>query len=120
VVLGKQSIPLRWVTLPVTFGDASNYRTETLAFEVVITVITVEAKAQQALHFEQDSIELAIAAVAVTELRELSLQVPSTSPSPTMPPLINALKAVEDAKAMQIDTEDPARTVQIGDGLNPK
>jgi hypothetical protein len=52
VVLGKQSIPLRWVTLPVTFGDANNYRTEMLAFEVVITVITVEAKAQQALHFE--------------------------------------------------------------------
>jgi hypothetical protein len=35
VVLGKQSTPLRRVTLPVTFGDASNYRTKTLAFEVV-------------------------------------------------------------------------------------
>jgi hypothetical protein len=35
VVPSKQSIPLGWVTLPVTFGDASNYRTEMLAFEVV-------------------------------------------------------------------------------------
>jgi hypothetical protein len=35
VVLGKQSTPLRRVTLPVTFGDASNYRTKTLVFEVV-------------------------------------------------------------------------------------
>jgi hypothetical protein len=35
VVLGKQSVPLGWVTLPVTFGDASNYRTERLMFEVV-------------------------------------------------------------------------------------
>jgi hypothetical protein len=35
VVLGKQSVPLRRVTLPVTFKDASNYRTETLVFEVV-------------------------------------------------------------------------------------
>jgi hypothetical protein len=35
VVLGKNSVPLRLVTLPVTFGDASNYRTEMLAFEVV-------------------------------------------------------------------------------------
>jgi hypothetical protein len=35
VVSGKQSIPLGWVTLSVTFGDVSNYRTETLAFEVV-------------------------------------------------------------------------------------
>jgi hypothetical protein len=36
VVPGKQSVPLDWVTLPATFKDASNYRTETLAFEVVI------------------------------------------------------------------------------------
>jgi hypothetical protein len=35
VVLGKQSVPLRWVTLPVTFQDVSNYRTEMLAFKVV-------------------------------------------------------------------------------------
>jgi hypothetical protein len=35
VVLGKQSIPLGWVTLPVTFGDASNYHTKMLAFQVV-------------------------------------------------------------------------------------
>jgi hypothetical protein len=35
VVLGKQSIPLGWVTLLVIFGDASNYCTEMLAFEVV-------------------------------------------------------------------------------------
>jgi hypothetical protein len=35
VVLGKQSIPLTWVTLPVTFGDSSNYCTETLMFMVV-------------------------------------------------------------------------------------
>jgi hypothetical protein len=35
VVLGKWSIPLGRVTLSVTFGDVSNYRTKTLAFEVV-------------------------------------------------------------------------------------
>jgi hypothetical protein len=35
VVLGKQSIPLERVTLPITFGDVSNYRAETLEFEVV-------------------------------------------------------------------------------------
>jgi hypothetical protein len=35
VILGKQSAPLGWVNLHVTFHDASNYRTETLAFEVV-------------------------------------------------------------------------------------
>jgi hypothetical protein len=35
VVPGKPSVSLAWVTLSVTFGDASNYRTETLVFEVV-------------------------------------------------------------------------------------
>jgi hypothetical protein len=35
VVSGKQSIPLGRVTLSVNFGDASNYHTEMLSFEVV-------------------------------------------------------------------------------------
>jgi hypothetical protein len=35
VVSGKQSIPLRRVTLPFTFGDMSNYHNKTLVFEVV-------------------------------------------------------------------------------------
>jgi hypothetical protein len=34
VVPGKQPIPLRQINLPITFGDASNYRIETLTFEV--------------------------------------------------------------------------------------
>jgi hypothetical protein len=36
VVPGMQFIPLRQVTLSVTFGDASNYRIKMLAFEVVV------------------------------------------------------------------------------------
>jgi hypothetical protein len=35
-------------------------------------------------------------------------------------PSSGAFKAVEDTKAMQIDVEDPAKTVQIGTGLNRK
>jgi hypothetical protein len=35
VVLGKQSIPLGLVNLPITFRNMSNYHTETLEFEVV-------------------------------------------------------------------------------------
>jgi hypothetical protein len=37
-----------------------------------------------------------------------------------MPPSSGAFKAVEDAKAVQIDTDDPTKTVQIGASLNPK
>jgi hypothetical protein len=103
VVSGKQSIPFRQVTLSVTFRYVSNYRTETLAFEVVdfsgpyhiilgwlcsikfmvipsyvylklqipgpTRVITVKAKAQQALDYEQDNIELDAATVTMAELR---------------------------------------------------
>ena len=32
---GKQALPLGQLDLPVTFGGPSNYRTETLTFEVV-------------------------------------------------------------------------------------
>jgi hypothetical protein len=35
VVLGKQYVPLGWVTRPITYRDVSNYRTKTLTFEVV-------------------------------------------------------------------------------------
>jgi len=35
VVPGKQAVPLRQIDLPVTFGDPSNFRKETLMFEVV-------------------------------------------------------------------------------------
>jgi hypothetical protein len=35
VVPGKQAIPLGQIDLPMTFGDSSNYRKETLTFDVV-------------------------------------------------------------------------------------
>ena len=35
IVLGKQAIPLEQIDLPITFGNPTNYRTETLTFEVV-------------------------------------------------------------------------------------
>jgi hypothetical protein len=154
VVPDKQSVPLGWVTLPVTFGDVSNYRTQTLVFEVVdfsgpyhiilrqpcyvkfmaipscaylklkipgpIGVITVEVKTQQALDYERDDIELAAAAVAVAELRELNLRIPTTPLSPTMPPTSSVFKMDEDVKAAQINTRNPAKTMQIGASLDPK
>jgi hypothetical protein len=37
-----------------------------------------------------------------------------------MPPTLGAFKATEDAKVVQIDAGDPAKTVQIGATLDPK
>jgi hypothetical protein len=131
--------------LLVTFGDASNYRTEMLAFEVVdfsgpyhvilgrpcyvkfmatpsyaylklkilgpAGVITMKATARQVLDFEQSSIELAAAAVAMAVLRELSLRLPTTPLNPGMPPTSGIFKADEDTKAVPIDAEILAKTM---------
>jgi hypothetical protein len=37
-----------------------------------------------------------------------------------MAPLSGAFKVAEDAKAMHVDVDDPAKTVQIEASLNPK
>ncbi|XP_066319990.1 uncharacterized protein [Miscanthus floridulus] len=35
IVPRKQAVPLRQIDLPITFGDPTNYRTDTLTFKVV-------------------------------------------------------------------------------------
>jgi hypothetical protein len=37
-----------------------------------------------------------------------------------MRPSSGAFKAAKDAKVVQIDTDDPTKTVEIGAGLDPK
>jgi hypothetical protein len=37
-----------------------------------------------------------------------------------MPPSSGTFKAAEDAKVVQIDANDLAKTIQIGTGVNPK
>jgi hypothetical protein len=61
-----------------------------------------------------------VVAIAAAELKELCLQVPPPSTGPAITSLSSAFKAAEDAKAVQIDAEGPAKTFQIGAGLNPK
>jgi hypothetical protein len=58
--------------------------------------------------------------MVVAELRELGLQAPSASSSPIMPPSSNTFEVVEDCKVVHVSPVDPAKTVQIGAGLNPK
>jgi hypothetical protein len=43
IVLGVQAVPLGQIDLPVTFGDASNYRTEVLTFVVVDSKVSYHA-----------------------------------------------------------------------------
>jgi hypothetical protein len=145
VVRGKKSIPLSQINLPVTFGDTSNYCTETLTFEVVdfygpyhvilwwpcyvkfitilsytylnlkisgpTNIITVEAKAQQVLDCEHNSIGLAAAMVTATNLKEMCLNAPPSLANPAITTMFNTFKAAEDAKAIEIDVEDLAKTI---------
>jgi hypothetical protein len=80
----------------------------------------VEAKAQQALDCEQDGIELAATAVAPANLNELSPNVPPSLTNPTMPSTSGTFKAAEDAKAIWVDAEDPAKSIQVGADLSLK
>jgi hypothetical protein len=80
----------------------------------------MEAKAQWALKYEQDSIELAAAAVATVKLWELSVWLPMAPLSPTMPLTSSIFKVDEYAKGMQIDARNPDKTVQIQASWNPK
>jgi hypothetical protein len=72
------------------------------------------------LDCEQSSIELAATAVTTAELRELSLRLPMALLGSEMPPTFNIFMANEDAKAVQINTGNPAKTVQIRASLDPK
>jgi hypothetical protein len=83
-------------------------------------IITMEATAQRVLAHEQDSIELVVAAGATTELKELCWDPQPGSPDPAMPSTSGTFKATEDAKDVRVDKKDPAKTVQIETGLDPK
>jgi hypothetical protein len=63
------------------------------------------------LDYKKDSIELAAAAVIVAELREISFRVPTVSLSLAMRLTSGVFKATEDAQAVQIDAEEPTKTV---------
>jgi hypothetical protein len=85
-----------------------------------IEVIIVDAKMQRALDCEHDNIELAAAVVTTTKLRELSPRVPLAPLSPSMPLMLGAFIAADEAKVVQINAGDPAKTVLIGASLDPK
>jgi hypothetical protein len=62
------------------------------------------------LDCEQDIIKLATTAVATIELRELSLWIPIAPPSLVIPMASSVFKTHKDAKVVQIDARDLAKT----------
>jgi hypothetical protein len=104
----------------VNFMAIPSYAYFKLKIPIPTVVITVEAKTQRALDCEQNSIELADAMIFVAELRKLSLRLPMTLLRLALFLMSGVCEMDEDAKAVQIDAGNPAKTVQIGASLNPK
>jgi hypothetical protein len=104
----------------VKFMAIHSYSYLKLKIPELTRVITMDARAQQALDYEQSSIELATAMIAVTEVMEPSLQLPVPLLNLEMPSTCIAFKADEDAKAVQIEAGSLTRTVQIETSLDPK
>jgi hypothetical protein len=84
----------------VKFMAIPNYAYCKLKISGPTGVITMEAKTQWALDYEQNNIELATIVVATVELREPSLWEPLVLTIPNMPPSSGTFKVAEDAKAM--------------------
>jgi hypothetical protein len=138
------------VTVPATFRDESNYRTETLVFEVVdfsgsfhvilgwpcyVKFMAITSYAYLKLQIlgptgvitveakaqrALDCEQNSLVLAAAVELREFSPQEPTKPLSLVMLPMSGIFKMDEDAKAARIDAGDLAKTVQIGACLDPK
>jgi hypothetical protein len=74
-----------------------------------VGIITMEAKAQQALDCEQDNVKLPAAVVVIAELKELFHSAQPSSADPTMPAMSGTFNA-----------EDPTKNIKNGAGLSLK
>ena len=83
-------------------------------------VITVQAKAPQALACEQEGIRLASVAVAAAEMKDLRRAIQPDPAESAKTSGSGTFKSAEDTKAIPIDPEDPAKVVRIGATLDLK
>jgi hypothetical protein len=95
----------------VKFMAIPSYAYLKLKISGFASIITVEAKAQWALDYKQRTIELTAAAVAAVELKELCHNTQPSSSNLAMPSMTYTFKATGDVKAVQVNVEDPAKTI---------
>jgi hypothetical protein len=145
VVLRKQSIHLERVTLPVTFGDASNYRTKTLMFEVVnflrpyhvilgwlyyvkFTAIPSYIYLKLKIPGPTGIITVEAKMYRALDCEQSNIKLAAAAVamaelrelSSEMPPTSSVFNTDEAAKVVQIDARNPTKTEQIGANLDPK
>jgi hypothetical protein len=102
-------IILEW-TCYVKFMFIPSYAYLKLMIPGPAGIIIMEARAQQALDYEQNKIVLVVIAA---ELKELCPGAPPSLANLSMPSTSGAFKDAEDAKAVQIDAKDLAKTIKI-------
>ncbi|XP_066323814.1 uncharacterized protein [Miscanthus floridulus] len=106
IMLGKQAILIRQIDLPITFGNPSNYRTETLTFE-------------RAYECEVESCELASATLASKELAAIRKDIAEGMPNTKQ--VAGSFEPMENIKEVLVDPNNYAdKTVCIGTALSPK
>ncbi|XP_039787394.1 uncharacterized protein LOC120653790 [Panicum virgatum] len=118
------------IDVPITFGCKSNFRTETLTFEVVDwkglklpgpnRVITVSGSFEQAYVNNREYYDLATAVANSAELGQLRATTAECRPDPGKPSQASVFISADDTKSVTVDDADPTKTVRIGSQLPAK
>ncbi|XP_066323645.1 uncharacterized protein [Miscanthus floridulus] len=119
IVPRKQAVPLGQIDLPITFRNSTNYRTETLTFEMLglCGVIKIGTSFQCAYECEVECCEHAMAIVASKELATIKEEV--TEEALDLKLTVVSFEPVEGAKEVLIDTSgSEGKVVCIGTTLS--
>ncbi|XP_066361172.1 uncharacterized protein [Miscanthus floridulus] len=106
IVLGKQAIPIGQIDLPVTFGNLSNYRIETLTFD-------------RAYECKVEIYELALATLAFEELTAIRKDIAEGAPD--MKWMGRSFEPAENIMEVLVDPNNSInKMVRIDTALSPK
>ncbi|XP_066358235.1 uncharacterized protein [Miscanthus floridulus] len=134
IVPGKQAILIRQIDLPITFGNLSNYRTETLTFEFMAIpnctylklkmlgpcgVIIIGNSFQRAYKCEVKSYELALVTLASEELTSIGKDIAEGAPDTKR--AAGSFEPTKNIKEVLVDPDNSAnKMVRISTALSPK
>ncbi|KAM3272802.1 hypothetical protein ACQJBY_042716 [Aegilops geniculata] len=129
VVPGNSAYPVGKISLEVAFDDETNYRAETLWFELKMPVpegtITVHGNHKLTLECEEGNVAYAESACAMEELKYYKDNIDQTNMSPlknptteTDPPL--KFKSAKDTQQVDFIPGDSSQQFTFGTGMDPK
>ncbi|XP_066314701.1 uncharacterized protein [Miscanthus floridulus] len=133
IIPSRQAVPLGQIDLPVTFRDQSNYRTETLTFDVFMAIpnytylklkmpgphgnITVGTSFRCAYECEVECCGHTTAVIASEELAALKEEVVEEAPDAKRSP--RSFKSMEGSKEVLVDpSSSEGKKVHIGTVLS--